>query len=161
MNSIMKMNLSDIIIPSYYSKPNPNKLRNCRKFYQRYGVIDRDIVVNQFNVMVDGYVGYLVLKENDVEKCEVISIEDNNKPYMLNYREMPTTYIYARHISGGKEYCWRMTNKTKAPSKLSIGSRIIVNTKNGNKVVTVTRIETLNKPPVNRNVKKVIRCLPN
>lgn len=161
MNSIKKMNLFSIIIPTYYSKPNVKKMNNCREFYKEHGVIDRDIVVNEFGVMVDGYIGYLVLKENGITEYDVISVADGDKSYLPNYREMQTTYVFAHHLSGSKEFCWRMTKKTMGADNLKIGSYIVVNTVHGNRLAKVTRIETLDKPPIDRNVRKVIKCLVN
>lgn len=58
--------LSDIIInePFVSSKPRISKLNKIRNYYLEYGDIDEPIIVNRKNVLLDGYIRYLVLKEN-------------------------------------------------------------------------------------------------
>ena len=58
--------LSDIIIsePFASSKPRISKLTKVRNYYLEYGGIDKPIIVNQKNILLDGYIRYLVLKEN-------------------------------------------------------------------------------------------------
>lgn len=156
MKTTMVMSMDDIKVPSIYSNPNPDKLQKCRLHYQRYGKLDRDIVISNSGYIRDGYVGYLILKEFGVK--EAIVITSIRQP---NYKEKETIYVFGCHKPMLKEYCWRITKGTQYLEKLSVGNRILVNTKHGNKVVTVTRIEKLNKPPVERKVKKVIKCYDN
>lgn len=60
--------LSDIVInePFASSKPRVSKLNKIRNYYLEYGGIDKPIIVNRNNVLLDGYARYLVLKENGV-----------------------------------------------------------------------------------------------
>lgn len=61
--------LSDIIInePFASSKPKISKINKIRKYYSEYGYVDKPITVNYNNILLDGYLRYLVLKENDVK----------------------------------------------------------------------------------------------
>lgn len=58
------MRLSEIKIPADFesSIPNTNKYEKCKKYYKETGNQDRYIVVDENNVLVDGYIMYLVLK---------------------------------------------------------------------------------------------------
>lgn len=58
-------------------------------------------------------------------------------------------------------YVWKVTNKTKNVHNLSVGSKIIVDTKNGAKLVIVDKFSVLSKPPVLTPIREVIRCIEN
>lgn len=62
----MKMKLSEIKIPTDFesSKPNTSKYLKCENYYNKTGNQDRYIIVDENNVLVDGYIMYLVLKNN-------------------------------------------------------------------------------------------------
>jgi hypothetical protein len=65
--------LSDIIInePFASSKPRDGKMNNARNYYAEHGCVDGSIVVNHNNILLDGYIKYLVLKENNVSYVNV------------------------------------------------------------------------------------------
>lgn len=149
-----KMKLKDVIVPNWYSEPNPDKLAECRMFYMRNGRIDRDIVVDRNGVINDGYVGYLVLVENNVEEIDVVVRQRYEPEYLHN----STTYVFGRHNPRLKEYVWRVTEKTKNVENLQVGNRVMVQTRYGVKAVTITKIETLDTPPTQYRVKKVLKC---
>lgn len=69
----MKILLKDIIIPKSFqkSKPKFNKLYACQSFYESYGKMDRDIYIDENNVLVNGYIAYLVYKNLGIEKIKV------------------------------------------------------------------------------------------
>ena len=148
------MKLSEIKIKGNFLRTPPAdyKLNACRDFCRSNGCVDRDIILNKNNVLVDGYVAYLVLKENNISDTEVI----------YNYNKIDSVpieklYVYARHAGNSKEYVWRI--KARDYGNISVGDNILVNTKFGNKVVTVTRIEKLFNPPVAAPIRKVLKCI--
>ena len=147
------MKISDIKIQDDFkiSIPSNRKLQKCREYFKKYGTIDREIVVNKNDYLVDGYIGYLVLLENGIEDVEVVSTNQNH----VNKK----VYVFGCHDGNDKEYVWRMPKKVKVDDNIVVGSKILVHTKFGIKTITVTRIETLYYPPVSMPVKKVIRCL--
>ena len=61
--------VEDIIISKQFasSHPKPSKLNRIRDHYTIYGGVDKPIIVNNRNLLLDGYIRYLVLKENDAE----------------------------------------------------------------------------------------------
>lgn len=151
------MNINDIRISKCFRDhpPNQSKIEACRKYYREHCQrLDRDIVLNKDNVLVDGYVGYLVLKENGVTSFPVCYKG-------CTYRDRPTIYVYGYHTCDAlhTEYVWRVTEKTIAADKIHPGSRVIVRTKNGPRVIIVTKTEKLTNPPLNQAIKKVIKCL--
>lgn len=76
------MKLSKIKIRSDFAatKPRQEKMNLCRYCYKRCGKLDREIVINKDNVLVDGYVGYLVLLENGVKRSKIKRVKVNKNP---------------------------------------------------------------------------------
>lgn len=158
----MKMNLSEIKIPEYFesSVPSLYKYEKCCRYYKETGNQDRYIVVNENNILLDGYIMYLVLKSHGVECCDAKRIILRKHKYtdkqraiygriippekVLTYKEKPTVYIYGKHPNGitDKEYVWRLPkSKENMYGVLIPGDLIYCGTKNGIAPVIVTRIE--------------------
>lgn len=172
------MSISDIKVSDTFANsiPKESKMRECRDFWNKNHKQDRYIVVNYNNVLIDGYVQYLVLKENGVENAMVkqrwsrhnslkrIDYEHRTLTYeskqkkCSTYRNEPTTYIYGIHEKSNspKVYMWRVPKKWDGWSdELEIGNSVWVNTKYGNCKVKVVDIKTLNECPVDFRVKRV------
>ena len=67
-----------------------------------------------------------------------------------------TTYIYGKHPNNKKEYIWRVPDSWDGWMEyVHIGDVIICDTKFGSAPVIISKIETLDKCPVNFKVKKV------
>ena len=94
----------------------------------------------------------MVLKENGVKEVDCIK-EGEVEPL--------TTYVYGKHINDRKqqEYIWRVpVTWIWMKENIRVGDRILCNTKYGCKKVKVTRVEALEKCPINCEVKLVARC---
>lgn len=157
----MNMKLSKIIIAKAFKEnpPAEQKLDNCRTYFKDNGKLDRDIVVSHDNVLIDGYVGYLVLMENGIKEANVHITDIALYKQSKSYHNSETVYVYGRHSGKQGEYVWRISPQTKNVDLLKVGGRAMVKTKYGNRVVTVTNVRTLKEPPVKGDVKKVVRCL--
>ena len=155
------MKLADIIISEAFRErpPAESKMDVCREYFREYGKLDRSIVVSHEGVLIDGYIGYLVLLENGVKEYDVQTSEISLYRESKDYHNTSTTYVYGQHGNKKGEYVWRVTPKTKFSEHLAVGGRAMVDTKQGFKVITITNIKTLNEPPVKGAVKKVIKCL--
>lgn len=149
-------NMTEIKVPHWFLHPKETKLTECRDYYARNGKLNREIVVNSYGVIKDGYIGYLILLENGVTETEVTMVLP--KQQADSYRTQPTMYVYGKHKLRLKEYTWRVTSQTKGVENLKVGSCVLVSTQYGEKVVEVTKIETLDKPPVKHRVKRVLKC---
>lgn len=163
-STVIKMKLSDIKITSAFANtmPSKEKMYDCRLDWNTYHKQDRYIVVNKNGYLVDGYIQYLVLKENDVEEAEVKVIDNKRKMKnaIPNYRNKPTTYIYGYHPNAEikKEYVWRIPNSEKWDwyrNSVRVGDKVMCRTKFGNHEVIVTKIEVLDKHPVDGIIKNV------
>ena len=172
------MKLSNIKISEDFAKSTPkeSKMNECRMYWNMGQEQDRYIVVNPDNVLLDGYIQYLVLKENDIDEAQVIVAErthkcwrricldgfDNDMPNKT-YKERKTTYIYGTHENDDKERVWRVPNSWWNGWKdtLNVGDKLLVNTKNGRKIISITRVKTLDKCPTVLPVKTVIKRVVN
>lgn len=172
----MKMNFSEIMIPESFESSTPNTLKyvKCEKYYNETGNQDRYIVVDENNVLVDGYIMYLVLKNNGTEYGDVRIVTLNGHKYtdrqrnkygklvppekVISYKEKPTVYIYGKHPNGitDKEYVWRLPkSKENMYNVLLPGDLIYCSTKNGIAPVIVTRIEKRDSWDTDLKVKVV------
>lgn len=146
----MKIDFNDIIIQPAFANTSPktSKMKKCKTFYDK-GILDRDIVINQNNTLVDGYVLYLVMKENNYNgKVEVRKV--NNK-----FVGIPTTYVYGMHPGQDKEYVWYI-NMSYSKVKDMIGKLADVETKRGIQTITITKVERLSIPPVEGTIRRVV-----
>lgn len=161
--------LSDIKISEAFANsiPSEEKMNECRNNWNNYHLQDRYLVVNTDGFLIDGYVQYLVLKENNIEDAEVKisnrrkkywyrkNVEDWNIPH---YRNETTTYVYGVHPNSKdtKTYVWRVPKSwTNWSDNIQIGDTIICYTKNGYAPVVVNKIEILDECPIDIPVKKV------
>lgn len=164
------MNLSDIIIKKAFMENTPNdaKMDKCRRYWDEYHKIDRNIVISPKNELVDGYIGYLVLKDNGVKETEVKILSNKHKHLQEKrtkgrktapYRNETTTYVYGIHpnSSCNKQFIWRVPKNWKwFAENVQVGDSILCRTKFGISPVIVTKIEVLDKCPVDFEVKKVV-----
>lgn len=167
------MKLVDIIIPDNFAETTPkeNKIKECRQYWNEHHKQDRYIVVDRNNVLSDGYVQYLILKEAGIEEAEIrIGKRSKVKQWqrMSNkdwwdepeYRENPTTYIIGVHPKSviGREYMWRIpSNWTWVAENVQIGDVVFCRTKHGVAPVIITKIEILDRCPVDYPVKKMCK----
>ena len=118
-------------------------------------------------MLIDGYIQYLVLRENNVEEAEIkISTRRKKRWYRKNvkdwdvphYSNEATTYIYGVHPNSKdtKTYMWRVPkNWTNWAENIQIGDTIICSTKNGYAPAVANKIEILDECPIAIPVKKV------
>lgn len=170
------MKLNNIKIKDSFAStiPKEKKFLECRRYLEKNHAQDRYIVVDHKNILVDGYIQYLVLKEAGIEIVEV-KISDKkrkkwcrknrlpkqSKPKKLTYRESNTTYIFGVLINSRskKERVWRIPNSWDEDriNKLNIGDIVIVHNRKRTSLIKITRIEKLNVCPIDIPVKKVIQ----
>ena len=166
-----RMKLSEIKISDAFANsiPSEEKLNECRNNWKQWNRQDRYIVINPDSVLIDGYIMYLVLKENGIEEAEVkISTRRKKRWHRKNvegrnihhYKNETTTYVYGVHPNSNctKEFVWRVPkswSELEWEDGLNIGDKILVDTKFGIKPVVVTKIEISDKCPVDFRVKKV------
>ena len=156
--------LSSIKIPKSYAATTPSekKVRTKRKKYRKGKL--RAITINTDGFLINGYINYLILKENNVEDAEVniVDIKKNdNSNVPESYRNTRTTYIYGKHPNDKSEkiYTWRIPNAEswrKFSETILPDDLIFCKTKFGCSPVIVQAIQTVDKCPVEFPVKKVL-----
>ena len=172
----MNMRLSEIKISADFesSIPNTYKYNNCENYYNKTGNQDRYIVVDEKNVLVDGYIMYLVLKNHDVEYGNVKRLtlrkhtytDKQRKKYgrlispkhVVTYKEKPTAYVYGKHPNSkdNKEYVWRLPQAWGYMSlMLQKGDVIYCGTRFGVAPVVVTKVELKSNFDTSLCIKKV------
>ena len=163
--------LSEIKIKESFANTTPSeeKMNECRYNWRMYKKQDRYIVVDHNNVLIDGYVMFLVLMEHKEEYAEVKFSNrrkkrlerKNTKDWVTpRYKDNPTTYIFGTHPNSKDEriYTWRVPESwTGFADNIQIGDTILCATKFGFSPVIVNRIEVLDKPPIDLPIKKVCR----
>lgn len=159
-----RMRLEDIKIPEAFAltSPKEEKMCECREFWRYEGKQDRPIVVNHNNILIDGYVMYLILLEHKEEYGYVHKlykknkIKRNKKVNTNTYRNKPTIYIYGKHPKSKRTLVWRVPERWIGwTDNLHIGDTIFCRTKYGIKPVVVQDVEILDKCPVDFSVKRV------
>jgi len=165
-----KMKLSDIKIKNAFAitASKEERMTECRNNWNTYHKQDRYIVVNNDGELIDGYIQYLILKENGVEEADVkISNKHKKRWHRKNvkdwtiphYRSEETTYIYGVHpnCKCTKTFMWRVPKSwTLFAKNVQVGDSILCKTKFGISPVIVTKIEVLDKCPVDFLVKRVV-----
>ena len=156
--------LSSIKIPKSYAItiPSEKKVRTKRKKYKKGK--RRAITINTDRFLINGYINYLILKENNVEDADVniVDIKKNdNSNVPESYRNTNTTYIYGKHPNDKSEkiYIWRIPNKEnwmKFSETVLPDDLIFCKTKFGCSPVIVQAIQTIDKCPVEFTIKKVL-----
>lgn len=56
--------LKDITIPKHFRKPKKEKIEERKKYFKNYKNFETSIILNDRNVLIDGYTTYLIAKEN-------------------------------------------------------------------------------------------------
>lgn len=72
-----KIQLKDIKIPASFeaTMPNPEKLKEKYEMYYKNGHFNTDIIIDEHNILVDGYCNYLIYKMFNVFEVTVIKIK--------------------------------------------------------------------------------------
>ena len=162
----MKRKLSEIKITEEFlnTKPSNIKIQECRKFWAKNHKQDRYLVVNEKGYLIDGYIQYLILKENKVDDAEiqVSNVRENKWRRMKKdtYRNKLTTYIYGKHPGDEKKktYIWRVPNSDgwdEFKSNVNVNDMIFCYSKKRVAPVVVTEVVTTKNCPVIYPVNKV------
>ena len=140
----MKITINDIKIPEYYSPPNDEKYREKEHIYIKNGYLS-PIVIDHNNVLVDGYISYLILKRAGVKEVDCVPSEDENEMAI---------YITGTHINGKKEYVWMVPRRLihRFKNNIGIGDRVFCYS---NKRVAPVIVKSIFAAPKNNKISQV------
>lgn len=95
-----KLNIQDITIPKDYKKhpPRGNKMKEKWEYYRQNNKLKEEIIVNEHNVLIDGYTSYLIAEADGIKRLNVTKIisepwfvdtskSDDYQGYIRVYRE--------------------------------------------------------------------------
>lgn len=151
----MYVDINEIVIPDWFKESTPSQKKYDEKL-KTYLDSDKRYykapIVDKKNVLKDGYVTYLVLKDQGAQNIWVKSPKDN---------EEPKTYVFGKHLNSNdtKEYVWRLSNSVaNRIGNITEGMTLMVVAGKDNKIapIIVTKLEKLNTPPVTTKIKKVV-----
>lgn len=148
--------VSEIIVPDKFTQsiPNDEKVWKVQQYIEQYQKLDKPVVLNG-NVLVDGYIRYLVAVRNNMDEIPFIKALDYKKEHPNS--KLPIPYITGRFRHGKKDYYWK--NDKGIP--INIGDKVLVNSKNkitgrNRGVVIVTNIFESDNPSMLRH-KSVVK----
>lgn len=148
--------LSDIVISSTFAEsvPSEQKVQKYKSRFAKTGKQSKFLVLNDENVLVDGYIQYLILKENNVEEAKYVRYRKKKS----TYRTQNTTYVYGTHPNSKctKEFVWRVPKSwSEFTENIKVGDTIYCKTKFGVAPVVVSKIEVNDLCPIDIPVRKV------
>ena len=166
IENMKKIKLSEIKITNAFENTTPNteKVQRCREYYKENQKQLKPILLDYNNVLRDGYIQYLILKENGIEEATIMRKKKYKK--LKEYKPTPsyknsnTTYIFGVHPNSNctKEFCWRVpASWSNWAENVEIGDTILCQTKFGFSPVVVSRVEVLDKPPIDIRIKRVAK----
>ena len=144
MELLKDFQIKDIIITEDFKNTTPGsrKMERAEQRYIRTGELQTVIVVNDENVLIDGYITYLLAVKYGIKQIDVYR----------GYAEL----VEAVHYAGStRVYKWRVP--LRLTGMLETGDYIIVPTVRGAKRVRVTKIIRQQYPEQTYRLKNVIK----
>jgi hypothetical protein len=71
----VEMPLDLLAVPKYFTRPREDNPAACEAFYNKYGIIDRTIIITRSGYIIDGYIGFLTLRAHGVQTAKVLQID--------------------------------------------------------------------------------------
>ena len=128
---VINVLISDIIIPDEFTKTTPknSKVERIREYFNVYNTIDEPVTISSSNILMDGYIRYLIAKEHNMQLIPCVISDKNFKS------KIPVKYIVGK-FDNGSEYIWKIRNKLD----VNVGDKVLVANKNGSAVVSVVKV---------------------
>lgn len=160
------MKMSDIIIPGSFAQTHPRKekIDVCKEHWIKTGRQSKYVVIDKENILTDGYVMYLVLKELGVDEAKIICSKNgrkrDNHVKEPAYRTENTTYVWGVHPNSpdNKLYVWRVPNGknwNEFKKNITVGDMVFCYAKGKVSPVIIKAIQTTDFCPTPLDVKKV------
>lgn len=145
MMQIESFSLKDIIISEDFSSTTPAamKLDKVRGYVAEHDKLPAYIVINNDNVLIDGYCTYLVALELGADRV----------PVKRGYVEL----IEAKHHAGQQCFIWRVPERLLG--QIKAGDKCIVRTARGARRVRVERVLQQQYPTQRPPLKTVLKLL--
>lgn len=121
--------LDKIIIADTFlnTAPSEKKVNAVRNYYKQHGEFDKPIVLSKNNILLDGYIRYIVAKENGLQEIEYATVMPKEQEQQTNNQNRTITLIKGKFPDNDKEYIWRLPFNKDV--NVEIGDTAIVNVK--------------------------------
>lgn len=128
---VINVLISDIIIPDEFmdTTPKKSKVERIREYFNVYNTIDEPVTISSSNILMDGYIRYLIAKEHNMQLIPCVISDKNFKS------KIPVKYIVGKFDNGSK-YIWKIRNKLD----VNVGDKVLVANKNERAIVSVVKI---------------------
>lgn len=137
------IDINIIKIPKHFQRTPPSleKVKKIKDILKTSGEIDKPIVVDETNTLVENYTRYIAAQECGLTTVPCVTLNE-----YIKSGENLVTYIVGKFKNCDKKYTWKCTNKNK--DKIQIGDKVLVNCNNkkGRAIVTVVEKFTSNNP---------------
>lgn len=67
------MKLNNVKISKGFAEhfPSTEKLNECHNYFRKHGYLDRQIVVDENGYLIDGYIGYIIVRAQGLNEYPV------------------------------------------------------------------------------------------
>lgn len=143
MELLNGFSIKDIRITEDFMRTQPGirKMERAERQYIQTGVLPTNIIINTDNVLIDGYITYLIALEHGVE-------------YLNVYRGYYETVV-AVHGKREKNFAWRVP--LYLSGQIKSGDKVLVTTSRGVRRVRVVEVEMQQYPEQGRRLRRVIK----
>lgn len=136
--------IQDIIISEDFKNTTPGsrKMDRAEQRFQQIGKLPANIVINDENVLIDGYITYLLAVKYGIQRTDL-------------YRGYTEVVEVVHYAGSNRMYMWRVP--LRLVGEITEGDYIIVPTSRGAKRVKVTKVIGQQYPEQGRTLKPVYK----
>lgn len=143
MELLKDFSIKDIKITEDFQRTQPGirKMERAEKRFMQTGALPTNIIINAENVLIDGYITYLLALEHGIKHIDV-------------YRGYCETVI-AVHGKREKNFVWRVP--LYLSGQIKPGDKVLVTTARGIRRVRVVDVKMQQYPEQGRRLRRVLR----
>lgn len=140
---VVDMPIAEIhIFPCFTeTPPGPEKMERKEQYFEKKGVFQSDIILDEENNLIDGYTSYLLAKKSSMQ-CV---------PIRYGKRQI----IRAYHKPGDKLYEWELPERLV--NHVSVGDKVLVHTHADVRFVTVAELDSYRPQEHTKALRMAIR----
>lgn len=143
MELLKDFSIKDIKITEDFQRTQPGirKMERAEKRFMQTGALPTNIIINAENVLIDGYITYLLALEHGIKHIDV-------------YRGYYETVV-AVHGKREKNFVWRVP--LYLSGQIKPGDKVLVTTARGIRRVRVVDVDMQQYPEQGRRLRRVLR----
>lgn len=143
MELLKDFSIKDIKVTEDFQRTQPgiSKMERVEKRFMQTGALPTNIIINAENVLIDGYITYLLALEHGIKHIDV-------------YRGYCETVV-AVHGKREKNFVWRVP--LYLSGQIKPGDKVLVTTARGIRRVRVVDVDMQQYPEQGRRLRRVLR----